>query len=205
MLKELGFSYTVFMIITVSQTVFSLLILSFEGNFSDKFGNYRMILFSSILISAVPFLFLLSGSPYYLIFVVQLVAGIGWTGFNLASGNFIYDLVTPPKRGIAVSYFNLLSGMGTFLGAIVGAVIIQYMSISFMNIFLFIFLVSGIARVLVCIIMLPKMNEIRKVEKFDEKKEIRHFVVELVRNPFIHGITNEIRIIKNHFNYKRKV
>ena len=50
-------------------------------------------------------------SPVYLVFVPVLISGVVSAGFNIASNDFIYDNVRAEKRGLAVSYFNMLNGI----------------------------------------------------------------------------------------------
>jgi MFS family permease len=126
------------------------------------YGNREMLKFGSILVSLIPILWILSKNPIYLIFIPQLVSGIGWAAFNLAASNFIYDSVTPQRRGICVAYYNLLNGLGVFMGAALGGFLANYLTISFMNKLLFIFLVSGILRIIVSFIMMPKIKEVRQ-------------------------------------------
>lgn len=165
MRNDLGFSYSIIMLINISSTIFSLLIIPFWGKFSDKYGNRLLLKIGAFIIPLLPIAWIFSGNPVYLALVPQLIGGIGWAAFNLASSNFIYDSVSQQRRGICVAYYNTLLGAGNFAGALVGGIIAQYINISFMNIFLFIFLISGILRLLVVIIFIPLIKEIRKVEK----------------------------------------
>ncbi len=189
MLRDLQFSYTTFMIIQISSSVYSLMFLPIWGKFSDKYGNREILRVSSLFIPFVPILWFFSESPYYLAFVPQLVAGASWAAFNLAASNFIYDSVSQQRRGICVSYNNLLMGIGIFFGASLGGLLAQYLTISFMNKLLFIFLISGLARSLVTIFFLPKVKEIRKVKK---PEKLLHKLKHL--NPIrdVLGLENEI-------------
>ncbi|MBD3247242.1 MFS transporter, partial [Candidatus Pacearchaeota archaeon] len=148
-LRNLNLSYTTYITITIMTTVFSIFLIDLWGKFADNYGNYRTIVFSSFLIPAIPILWTLSSSPLYLIFVPTIISGIAWSGFHLASGNFIYDNVSQEKRGPAVSYFNMLRGFGMFLGAGLGAILIGYLPADlFIEPIIFIFLLSGIMRML---------------------------------------------------------
>jgi len=191
MLRNLQFNYVTFMIVNFSATVFAILVMPLWGRFSDKFGNYRVMKITCILIPIVPILWIFSPSPYYLALVPQLAGGIAWAGFNLASGNFIYDSVTPQKRGLAVSYFNILSGIGVFLGAGVGAFLVKYLTLNFMNTILFIFIISGVARFIVSFIMIKKIKEVRKVKRFDENRAFKNLVLKTIRLP-MHESNHEI-------------
>jgi len=195
MLKNLGLSYTVFMTIVLSQTLFSLLTIKIWGKFADKYGNYEVLKITGILIPLYPILWLISESPLFLIFGPQLIGGIAWGGFNLAAGNFIFDSVTPQKRGLAVSYFNLLNGVGIFMGASLGALLAKYLPIIFMDKLLLIFLISAFARMVVSLIMLPKFKEVRETKPFDSSKTLKHLVINNFKSPIMEG-ARDLTIVK---------
>jgi MFS family permease len=200
MLRDLGFSYTLFMLINMSASVFSLLFMPIWGKFSDKYGNRELIKIGSILIPFMPILWLFSPSPYYLAFVPQLIGGIGWAAFNLGANNFIYDSVSPQRRGICISYFNMAIGIGTFLGAGIGGYLAQNLNISFMNIILFMFLISGIARILVFVLFFKNLKEVRKV-KSPKSNPIKYLKeINPVRGiiyGMTHGLISSKKIKKN--------
>ncbi len=161
MLKDLGFSYITFMLISISASISSIIFMPILGKFSDRYGNRELLKLGSILIPMLPILWLFSSSPYYLAFVPQIIGGFGWAAFNLAAGNFIYDSVTPQRRGLCVAYFNIFNGVGIFIGASLGGLLAQYLTIAFMNKLLFIFLISGFFRFVVVSIILHKIKEVR--------------------------------------------
>ncbi|PIN77522.1 hypothetical protein COV15_01890 [Candidatus Woesearchaeota archaeon CG10_big_fil_rev_8_21_14_0_10_34_12] len=165
MRRDLGFSVLTYTIIVVASSVSSLLFIPLWGKFSDKYGNRELLRIGSLIIPFLPALWLISKSPYYLIIVPQLLSGFSWAAFNLGVSNFIYDSVSPQRRGICVAYFNVIAGFGTFLGASIGGFLAYYLTISFMNILLFIFLASSILRLTVTLAFLPLVKEVRKVKK----------------------------------------
>jgi MFS family permease len=199
MLRNLNFSYTTFMIIALSQTFFGLLIMKHWGNFADRYGNYEVMKITVILISLFPLLWLISSSPIFLILVPSLIGGIGWAGFNLAASNFIFDSVGPQRRGICVSYYHLLNGIGIFLGAGLGGILIKTLTISFMDTILFIFLISGFARLASGIIILPLIKEIRKTERFNSEKALKHLIPKRTKIPGMEG-AHELFLKKTHFS-----
>ncbi len=164
MLRYLNFNYTLYMIITLGSTVFSLLVMELWGKVADKFGNYKVLYICAGLIPFVPILWVFSKSPWYLLFVPTLLAGISWAGFNLASSNFIYDNVHSEKRGLAVSYYTMLNGIGVFAGAGVGALLIKFVNVDFIQPILLIFIISGILRMAAAGFLLPLIKEVRKVK-----------------------------------------
>ena len=95
----------------------------------------------------------------------QLLGGLGWAAFNLSTANFIYDSIEPKKRAVGVAYFNMITGVALALGALLGGYLAQNLAISFMNTLLFVFLISGTARIIVSIIFLHGVKEVRKVRR----------------------------------------
>lgn len=200
LLRHLQFSYAVYMAIILAGTVFSLLVMQLWGKIADKYGNYRVLIITSFLIPIIPILWIISPSPIYLIFVPTLISGISWAGFSLASGNFIYDNVSQQKRGLAVSYFNMLRGIGIFLGAGLGAILIKYLSVDFIEPILLIFIISGIARMIVVAKFLPDLKETRKTEKFSSKNTFKN----LILKQFKHTLAEEVHEIKTINRYLQK-
>lgn len=120
MLQDLKFNYASYMGVHVAGIVGGLIAFPIWGRHADVVGNAKMLKLSSLLIPAIPFLWILSQDVYYLI-AVEFVSGIIWGGFNLCATNFIFEVVSPPKRVRCISYFNLINGSNVFLGSILGS------------------------------------------------------------------------------------
>lgn len=183
MLKDLHFSYITMIIIQMSATFFTLIFINYWGKFSDKYGNYEVFKITIILIAACPITWIFSKNPFYLALVPQLLAGLGWGGFNLAASNYIFDCVTPQKRGLALSYADLLHGTGVFIGGLVGTILVSTLTIRFMNTFLFIFIISGICRLTAGLVMLPKIKEVKNRRKFKGSLILKNLISETIRFP----------------------
>ncbi len=175
-LRNLGFSYTIYMIIILSGTFFSLLVMNLWGNLADRFGNYWVLKITLMFIPIIPILYILNPSPIYLIFVPALIGGTSWAGFNLAAGNFIYDNVTPQKRAIAVSYSNVLWGFGVFLGAGLSAILIKFLSFNLIEPITAVFIIGALARMIVVSFLISKIKEVRNIKKNKGKKSFKNIV-----------------------------
>jgi len=160
LLRELNLSYTWYTLITLAAAFVSLISLPFWGKWTDKFGNVRIMKITGMLLPVVPALWMVSSSVYYLL-AIQIVSGFVWAGFNLSTGNFIFDAVSREKRAICVSYVNILVGIGIFLGATIGGVLTTSVHISFMSVFMLVFLVSAVLRLVVSATFLPWIKEVR--------------------------------------------
>ncbi len=201
LLRNLEFSYAVYMIIILAGTLFSLTVLELWGKLSDKYGNYKILCITSILIPTIPILWILSPSPIYLILMPSLISGISWAGFNLTASNFVYDNVSPQKRGIASSYYNMLNGIGIFLGAGLGALLIKILATNYIEPILLIFIIGGITRMIVVFIFLPKIKEIRKTEKFTGSKTFKNTLFKEA-GPTLSEEAHEIMSIKKYLETK---
>jgi MFS family permease len=201
LLRNLQFSYITYMIIILAGAMFSLLVLEIWGKFADRYGNYRVLGITSILIPIIPILWILFPSPIYLLLVPSFISGISWAGFNLATSNFIYDNVHKQKRGLAVSYYNMLAGIGVFLGAGLGALLIKFLTISFIEPIFLIFLIGSIARMVVVFWWLPKIKEIRKTKKCDSSKALKNIIFKHGKHILLEE-AHEIMAIKKYLRTK---
>lgn len=175
MLKNLGFSYIQYTAITISSMLFSLLFMPLWGKFADNYGNLKVVKISTIFIIAIPLLWVLSPliagcgkiAIVSYLFAVEGLSGMVWAGFNLSSSNFIFDAVTRQRMALCVTYSNILQGIGVFLGATIGGLLAS----SSVSIFgfvplIFVFIISGAARLVVSAILMPKLKEVREVKNF---------------------------------------
>jgi len=201
LLRNLSFNYIIYMAITMAGSFFALTIIELWGKFADKFGNYKTIVISCIFIPLIPILWILNASPIYLILVPSIIGGIFWAGFHLSAGNFIYDNVGNVKRGIAVSYYNMLLGLGTFLGAGLGAILIKYINTTTIQPIIVIFIISAVLRLFTIIIGLPMMKEVRKVKKFKGTSSLKNLIIKEARPTLVEEV-HQIMSMKEYLREK---
>tara|TARA_Y100000034_G_C6793957_1_gene355695 strand:- start:395 stop:982 length:588 start_codon:yes stop_codon:yes gene_type:complete len=193
MLQELGFSYVSFMAVTISASVFYLLFSPLIGKFSDRFGNVKLFYIANFALVLTPILWTIFKSPIYLIIFPQLIAGIATAAFIISTTNFTYDSVSPQRRGICITYTNLLGGIGMFLGPLLGGALLNFWHPTSLNPFFFIFFIAAGARLLAGIIFLPRIKDERKVKKLPS------------RPPLSIDLTNPFRIIQSEIGWFTKI
>ncbi len=176
MLKDLQFTYLQWILVTVASSFASLLFMPLWGKFADYYGNMKATKICAFLVALVPLLwvgsiFIVKSSLLSYLIVIESFSGMAWAGFNLASSNFIYDAVTRQRMALCVAYFNILSGIGVFIGATFGGFIssMPFALFGFSSI-LVIFFISGIARLIIAILMTPRVKEVREVKRFGIKE-----------------------------------
>lgn len=196
LLRHLKFSYSIYMVIILTGTLLSLIVLELWGRIADKYGNYTVLGLTTILIPTIPILWILCPSPIYLVLIPSVISGTSWAGFNLAARNFIYDNVHQQKRGLAISYHDMLHGIGVFLGAALGALLIKVLTIQIIEPLILIFIISAVARMIIVFWWLPKMKEVRKTKKFSSKA-LKHLILREVK-PTVIEEAHEIVSIKDY-------
>jgi MFS family permease len=191
MLRDLKFSYLAWALVCVSGSISAFLFMPVWGKIADKFGNLKVMRVTGAFIPLIPLLWLPTVllikisliTVIIYILVEEFVSNLIWAGFNLCYANFIYDAVTRQKVALCIAYFNVLNGIGVFIGASLGALVASSnFSLFGFSSLLSVFLISGIVRFIVYVIMIPKIKEVREVQRY-EKGEIRR-EIEKVFIPF---------------------
>ncbi|MFA4837462.1 MAG: MFS transporter, partial [Dehalococcoidia bacterium] len=164
MLRELKMDYVTFTILEAVSIVATFWAVSHWGAAADRVGNRKMLTFASFLIAVVPLMWMVSADTAYLGFA-EAYTGLVWAGFNLVSVNFIYDATTAHNRTAYLAYFATGAGIATSLGALAGGFLIPHMPMLKGSTILSIFLLSGILRLLVAAVFLPRIQEVRRVRE----------------------------------------
>lgn len=163
MLRDLGFDYLSYTVITLAATLTMNLAMNTWGIHADTVGNRRVLRLASLYLPVIPILWLFSHHKLYLI-AIQIVGGFFWAGFNLSASNFIYDAVTPEKRTRCVAYFNVVNGFAIALGAATGGMLVRIMPPLLGYRILAVLAISGVVR---CIgaALCSVVREVRTVKK----------------------------------------
>lgn len=163
----LGFDYVTYILMSVVTWVVSLIAFPLAGRFGDKYGNVRLMRLGAIIVPTLPIMWVFTNTALTVALGPQLWGGIGWTAFNLATSNFIYDSVPAQKRGAYVAYYTLIVGIGQIAGGVLGSILIAAFppTIFGSGSYLLLFLLSGIVRAIFIAIYLPRIKEINQKAK----------------------------------------
>ncbi len=158
MLRELGFSYWMFVVVTAAAAVSNFLFMGFWGRCADKIGHLKVVRLTSFLIPLNPVLWLGGiGLPYLI--AIQVFSGFSWSGFNLSSVNFLYEAAAPERRTRAIAVYNALSCLAICTGALLGGLIVPHLPEISGHEFLALFLLSGLLRGVVVATLLPRTEK----------------------------------------------
>lgn len=178
MLRDLHFTFLQLTMVTLVSGTITFLVMTYWGKYADIFGNRTILAVTGFLIPVTALLWMFSDNFYYILFI-QVVGGFAWAGFNLSAGNYFFDTVRPEKRARAAAYFNIINGIGIFVGVTIGGFLLTFLGNFtfsaaepiFNSRFKVLFLVSTIARLLVMLYFIPKIKEVRvKVEAASQRQ-----------------------------------
>jgi MFS family permease len=174
LLKDLQLGYLYFTIIMATSIAASFFAMSMWGKMIDKHGSKRVLTLAGFLVPFSPLLLILAvyiKTPllvFLFLLFEEIFAGIAWAAFNLSTSSFLFDATTPKDRVKNISYYNFLVGIGVFLGAVIGGLLInvypEWTTSTVKSSIPFIFLTSGILRMLATILLIKKVREARMVE-----------------------------------------
>ena len=173
MARELGFSPTMYITISLSGSVFHLLFLPIVGKISDKYGNRRLLIISNICFVLSPLAWIVIRNPIGILLVPQLIAGIANAAFGIGFTNFTYDSVSQRHRPLCIAYTSILIGIGTFLGSLLGGLLLDYTT-SFASPFFFVFGLAAALRLIVALLFLPAIKEEKRVTPLPVHFHIGH-------------------------------
>jgi len=164
MLKSLHFTYLQFTFMVASELIASFIAMGVWGRIIDEKGTKFVLYIGGIMAPFIPLLWLFSRNFYYLL-AIEAFSGISWAAFNLSASNFIFDAVKPENRIRCIAYHKLFESMAIFGGALFGGFLINILPAwIFISSIPLAFLISGILRLAVSMILLPTLHEARLIE-----------------------------------------
>ena len=172
MLRDLELSYLEYMVLTGTSVFTQFLTLATWGRIADIYGNRLILRITSMTLPIVPLLWLVTDNFWYLI-ACQAVSGFSWSGFTLASGNLLYELVPRSRRAAYVAFHSVGSASGVFCGAMLGAALVLVLPTRSVFVsgsgiesgLLYLFALSGILRAAIAALLVRRVREIRKPRK----------------------------------------
>jgi MFS family permease len=162
MLHDLQFGYIPFTLVVSAAAVANMLSLQYWGKRADIAGNLKIVKITSFMMPLVPVLWLGSTNVVYLM-AANMFSGFVWAGYSLSSVNYVYDSVDPAISHKQLAVFNSMDGLAAFLGFLLGGIIVDKLPVLFGYQFRSIFVLSGIGRALVVLLLLHRLSEVRHV------------------------------------------
>ena len=173
MLRDLQWTYTQFTLNIVTMFSAQAVFFRWWGRIGDRHGHRAVLVATGWLLPILPIVWAVT-SNFYILLAQQVLSGAAWSGFNLATQNFIFDAVAPRKRARVMAYFSVLNGFFTLLGGVVlGAWLATHLPntyrlgalhVTYLSPLPAVFVVSGVLRLVALLLLLPQFKEVRPAE-----------------------------------------
>lgn len=124
MLKQLGFSYTSYMVMIGASFAAKILMLSGLDRITRKFGILTVLRVAGFGIVGVPALWLLSSWYPYLL-GLQVLAGCCWAAQEFAAFLLLIEVIRLEERTSLLTTYNLLNAAMTVAGSLLGGVLFE--------------------------------------------------------------------------------
>jgi MFS family permease len=200
MLRELNFSYLEFMCVTATSVLLHFTSLPTWGRISDAWGNRVILVFTGAIITTFPLLWLVSTNIGFII-GVQMLSGICWSGFSLATNNFLFDTVPAAKRCQYLAFHNVLGAVAVCVGALVGGTLATTLPheitlgtyhFSWLTPLYGLFLISSLARIVVAVLCFPHLREVRDLRTVSMSVLLRSTLPRMQRLPRMVGMLRDV-------------
>ncbi|HYD03656.1 MAG TPA: MFS transporter [Alphaproteobacteria bacterium] len=174
LLRDMQMPYLKFTAIIGIAVISSFLTMGIWGKMIDRFGSKKVLTISGFLIPFSPLLLILGvyiqdpTTRFIYLLAEEAFSGAVWAAFNLSTSSFLFDATSKNERVKYIAYYNFISGIAVFIGAMLGGVLIglypQWKAPVVASVIPFVFLTTAILRFLVTSIFIGKVREARMVE-----------------------------------------
>lgn len=124
MLGPLGLDYVTFAALTGSAFLARIVALPALGRLVHRSGTRRVLWLASLGIVPLPALWLVSDSVAWL-FPLQLLGGVSWAAFELATLLSFFEQIPPHSRTSILSVYNFAYALAIVVGGAVGGLILN--------------------------------------------------------------------------------
>jgi MFS family permease len=169
-LEIIEFQYWEFTAMVSAAAVSNFITMRYWGENADRFGNRAVLIASSWVLVVIPIIwygvwFVPDGWRLPIGVIVHLASGFAWAGFNLSVSNYQFDAVSREHRVRLFGHYHLMHGGSMFIGGMIGGLLAQHVDFGVAELsgVFFALLLSTVLRFLVCLFLLPRISERRKV------------------------------------------
>jgi MFS family permease len=125
MLSELGLSYLEFTVLTATAFGARVFSLPFIGRYVRRVGTKKVLWHAGLAISTFPIQWLLSDHFAWLL-LLQVVSGVGWAAFELASLLSFFERIPPHGQTSVLTLYNLANATAIVTGSAIGGGLLRW-------------------------------------------------------------------------------
>lgn len=166
-LNQRGYSPGMYATLVAASLLAGVLSQPLWGRLNDRFGSKWVMAVGGLGTTLWPLLMLTCERPRHFA-AVMAYDGIVTAAFTIGIGNYLYDVVTPPKRVRCAAYNTLFVAVGSAAGALLGAalglltkLLLRVVGLTVGHPFTLLLLVSAAVRLLANFLLLGTFAEFR--------------------------------------------
>ena len=114
---------TMIALTTISSTLASILAQRKSGDLNDRWGARRLTVVCGLLIPVVPLMWVFATAAWHVI-LINLVSGMLWAGYSLASFNYLLIVTPDDRRARFSALFQIVVMVSLAVGAALGSLIV---------------------------------------------------------------------------------
>jgi MFS family permease len=153
-------------IVTIVTSISSLFVQRFFGVLTDRWGPRQVQLITGLLIPILPFSWVFVRSPWHVI-PINLLSGILWAGYSLASFNFLLAFTPEDQRARYSALYQLIVTLSLSAGAVLGGQIATHFG------YAAIFICSGVGRLSAAILFARYVPQPEDAFKIPNPKPVK--------------------------------
>ena len=173
-LSVLGWSYARFTLFACISAITSFLTMFIWGKFVDRLGARVVLLTAGLTIPLVPLLWAAT-TDLRVLALAEVLSGASWAAFGLSVSTYLFDATDRSTRTRRVAEYTLLIQLASFIGAILGGLVLSAYAKT-AQAYLNVFFLSAALRFIVVIAFIGVVIEQRLVEVPIKGRLYRRFV-----------------------------
>ncbi|NMB21311.1 MAG: MFS transporter [Firmicutes bacterium] len=95
------------------------LIQRYWGRLADYFGQKSVMMVAGLGIISIPLFWWITPNTWFP-FIIHVINGVFWGGYNLAAFNLLLEVTPDDNRSVYVGVYNTMMGVATAVGPLVG-------------------------------------------------------------------------------------
>jgi MFS family permease len=154
MLRQMQLDYGTYAALVAAAFAARIFSLPFLGRFAERSGANKLLLTCGVAMAPMAVMWVFAYQNLPALFALQVMSGIVWGGFELASSLLIFERISPAERTSVLTTYNLSNASALVAGSLLGGAVFEALGSNFEG-YLVIFALSSLLRAMTVTLLLP--------------------------------------------------
>ena len=161
MLRQMQLDYGTYAALVATAFAARIFSLPFLGRFAERSGANKLLLSCGVAMAPMAVMWVFAYQNMPALFALQILSGVVWGGFELASSLLIFERIAHAERTSVLTTYNLSNASALVAGSLLGGAVFEALGASFQG-YLVIFALSSLLRALTITLLLPAAGNLDK-------------------------------------------